>query len=361
MRSAACVVLGALGLFVGGCGAERGRASVSPSGRAEAASAQEIDAATTLEVPVGGALSSSSSAELEAATMQTTDAAWKAHDAEKLGSAYAADARVAFPGFPDAKGRQAVEEAARSFWAEFPDAKHAWSRTWRTPGVAIVESAWTGTNTGPLEETKPTLRAADGIALTLTWFAPDGLVREQHIYSDAAKVEIELGRIHGKGRTFEGLPTSHEEHSATGTVVEQANLELVKGGVLHATEGDWKAFLAWTAEDVEYVDFTQPGSWKGRAAAEKWFHTLRTIPSGSVEVALNAWGIEDYVIREYAAAPFEVDDEFTGGKPRTHPSRAPESKGPHRSSGVEVLQIREGKLVRVWGYANALETAPHAT
>jgi SnoaL-like polyketide cyclase/SnoaL-like domain len=281
--------------------------------------------------------------------MQTLDAAWKAHDTEKLGSAYAPDARVAFTGFPDARGRQAVEAAARLFWAEFPDAKHAWSRAWLTPGVAIVESAWTGTNTGPLEGAKPTLRAAGGIALTLTWFAPDGLVREQHIYSDAGTVEVELGLIHGKGRTFEGLPTSHEEHSATGTVVEQANVELVKGGVLHATEGDWKPFLAWTAEDAEYVDFTQPGSWKGRAAAEKWFRALRASPSGSVEVALNTWGIEDYVIREYA------------GELRTHPSRQAESKGPHRSSGVEVLQIRDGKLVRMWGYANTLETAPHAT
>jgi hypothetical protein len=292
--------------------------------------------------------------------MQTLDAAWKAHDAEKLGSAYAADARVAFPGFPDAKGRQAVAEAARSFWAEFPDAKHAWSRAWRTPGVAIVESAWTGTNTGPLEGAKPTLRAAGGIALTLTWFAPDGLVREQHIYSDAGTVEIELGLIYGMGRTFEGLPTSQEEHSAAGTVVEQANVELVKGGLLHATEGDWKPFLAWTAEDVEYVDFTQPGSWKGRAAAEKWFHALRTIPSGSVEVALNTWGIADYVIREYATELFEFDDSV-GGKPRTHRSRAAELKGPHRSSGVEVLQIQDGKLVRVWGYANALETARRGT
>jgi hypothetical protein len=37
------------------------------------------------------------------------------------------------------------------------------------------------------------------------------------------------------------------------------------------------------------------------------------------------------------------------------------SAGPHRSSGVEVLQIQDGKLVRVWGYANALETARRGT
>jgi hypothetical protein len=361
MRSAACVILGALGLSVG-CGAARGHTSVSPVARVEAPPTSKVDASTTthdalVRTPEP---SSPSTAELEAATMQTLDAAWKAHDAEKLGLAYAADARVTFPGFPDAKGRQAVAEAARSFWAEFPDAKHAWSRAWRTPGVAIVESAWTGTNTGPIEGAKPTFRTAGGIALTLTWFARDGLVREQHIYADTGSVAMQLGLSHAKGRPFEGLPTSREEHSATGTVVEQANVELVKGGVLHAIEGDWRGFLAWTAEDAEYVDFTQPGSWKGRAAAEKWFHALRTIPSGSVEVALNTWGVEDYVIREYATELFEFDDDV-GGKRRTRPSRAAESKGPHRSSGVEVLQIQDGKLVRVWGYANLMEIAPRGT
>lgn len=264
--------------------------------------------------------------------MQALDAAWKAHDVEKLGSAYSVDARVVLPGFPEATGRSAIEEAARSFWAEFPDAKHAWSRAWRTPGVAIVESAWTGTNTGPLPGAKPTLRTAGATALTLTWFAPDGLVREQHIYSDTGSVAMQLGLSHAKGRPFEGLPTSREEHSASGTVVEQANVELVKGGVLRAAGGDWKGFLSWTAEDAEYLDFTQPGSSKGRAAAEKWLHALRANPSA--DGAVNVWGIEDYVIREFGVAPSE-------------------------SRGAEVLQIRDSKWVRVWSYANALGSRTH--
>jgi hypothetical protein len=265
--------------------------------------------------------------------MRTLDAAWKTRDPSRLGSAYAVDARVVFPGFPDANGTAAIEEVARSFWSAFPDARLAWSRRWRTAEVVIVESAWTGTNTGALAFAKPTNQTAGGVALTLTWFAPGGLVREQHIYSDTESVAIQLGRAHSvrgaKGRRFAGLPTSHEEHSAEGTVVEQANVELVKAGFARAGHRDLKGFLSWIAADAEYVDFTQPGSLQGKGGAERWFHSLTTIASDSLETALHVWGIEDYVIRESAA-------------------------------GVEVLQIRDGKLVNEWGYANALEAQPHA-
>jgi ketosteroid isomerase-like protein len=197
-------------------------------------------------------------------------------------------------------------------------------------GVAIVESSWTGTNAGALFGAKATYRPAGGVSLTLTWFAPGGLIREQHVYSDADSVAIQLGLAHGlgheKSRPFEGLPTSREEHSANGTVVEQANVELVKAGFSRAGLRDSKGFLSWIAEDAEYVDFTRPGSRKDRGGVERWFRAVTTTPSDSLETALNVWGIEDYVIREHAAEP-------------------------HRTSGVEILQIQGGKLVRGWGYA----------
>jgi ketosteroid isomerase-like protein len=356
MRSAACVILVALGLFVG-CGAEPRRAQVSSPALAGASppASEALDSATasrdvairTPEPPSG------SSAEREAATMQTVEAAWKTHDADKLGSAYAVTARVIFSGYPETNGRQAIEEAARSFWTSFPDAKHAWSREWRAAGVAIVESAWTGTNTGALPGAKPTRATAGGVALTLSWFAPDGLIREQHIYSDTGAVATQLGLSHAtKVRPFEGLPTSREQYSEDRTVMEQENVEKVNEGLRRETRGDAKRFLSWIAEDAEYVDFTQPAAWKGKGGIEKWLHALRSVPSDSVEVATNTWGIADYVIREYAADPFEVDD--LAGKSHAHPARASEH---HRTSGSEVFQLRDGKLVRAWGYANTLEPA----
>ncbi len=275
-----------------------------------------------------------SSAELETVALRTVDAAWKARDAEKLGSVYAPDARLVFGGFPDASGRGAIEDAARSFWSAFPDARYAWSREWRAAGLAIVESSWTGTNAGALRGSKATHKTAGGVALTLSWFTPDGLIREQHVYADAGSIATQLGLAPAlgreKGRTFEGLPTSREEHAANGTVVERANLEIVEAAFLRRAQGDFKGFLSWLADDAEYVDFSRPGSQKGKGAMDRpHVH----------EVAAHVWGIEDYVIREYEDA---------------------EPKGPRVSSGAEVFQIRDGKLERGWGYANSLAAWPHA-
>jgi hypothetical protein len=308
---------------------------------------------------------SPSSAELEDATLQTVETAWKAHDAEKLGSAYAPNARVALSGFPDANGKEALEEVARSFWTAFPDAKYAWSRSWRAAGVAVVESAWTGTNMGALPGGKPTHRTAGGVALTLTWFAPDGLIREQHVYADAESIAMQLGLTHGTGRPFEGLPTSREEHSANGTVVEQMNVEGVKQAFLRVLQGDRKGFLSSVAEDAEYVDFTRPGSRKGRGATEGWFRAWTSASSDPdvSPVATNVWGVEDYVIREYqaprAAAGADATD-VAGSKPQPRATHESAPKGARRSSGVEVFQIQDRQWLRVWSYANARETAPHA-
>ena len=115
---------------------------------------------------------------------------------------------------------------------------------------------------------------------------------------DTGSVAMQLGLVSHAGRSmkarpFEGLPTSREEHSASVTVVEQANVELREGGVRSARPATGGGFLSWTAEDAEYVDFTQPGSWKGEAAAEEVASRART-DSRRPLGAVNVWGIEDY-------------------------------------------------------------------
>jgi ketosteroid isomerase-like protein len=275
--------------------------------------------------------------------MRILESAWSARDADKLAAAYAPDARVAFPGFPDASGRGAIEETARSFWAAFPDAKYAWSRTWHAAGIVVVESAWSGTNTGAIFGAKPTRKTAGGVALTLTGFAPAGVVREQHIYADLGSLAMQVGLPYTKGRPFDGLPTSREEYVADGTLLEEANVEIVRAGLECVARRDLKGFVAWMAADAEYVDFTRPGSFAGKSGIEKWFRSWTSFSPDLAQTTTGLWGVQDFVIREYATQGSQNGARVLPG-----------------ARGAQIFQIREGKLQRAWGYANALEIGRHA-
>ena len=131
--------------------------------------------------------------DLEVSTLQAGLDALNAHDTTKLTALYTDDARVTFPGMPDAKGKDAITQALQAEWAAFPDAKYAWSRLWQSNDVAVLESAFNGTNTGPMMGGKPTGKPVGYQMLGIFWFTPDGKVKEQHEYADLGSVAMQLG------------------------------------------------------------------------------------------------------------------------------------------------------------------------
>src|ERR1019366_8334131 len=122
-------------------------------------------------------------------------AAFKTRDADKLASLYAEDACITSPGRPRVCGRRAIAEAARAVWGKLPEARAAWGRTWQSGDLLAVESAWS-------------TEAWGAVALAFSWFTPEGLIREEHVYADGRAITAQPGSPTPKGHVFEGLPTT---------------------------------------------------------------------------------------------------------------------------------------------------------
>jgi hypothetical protein len=203
--------------------------------------------------------------------------------------------------------------------------------------VLGVESAWTGTNDGAVGSgvRRPTHKTVGAVVFTLSWLAPDGRIREQHVYGDEGVVASELG---GTGPTFEGLPTTRARYEAKGTSIEEANLEVVRG--LFASPPALAAF----ADEADLADSTRAPSLPGKMGAARWIGARARGLSNARVVVTHAWGAEDSVLCEYEATGIQ-----TGRGPRT------EAVTMH---GAEVFSIEDGKVKRAVRYRDSRELSP---
>jgi ketosteroid isomerase-like protein len=269
-------------------------------------------------------------AELARKTAETYAGAWKTRDAKTLVASYADEACIQVPGRPDVCGAAAIAGANEALWAEFPDVRTAWSRAWLQGDVLIVESAWTGTNDGAAPGKKPTHKIVGVATVTLSWLLPDGRIRQQRVYADEGSIAMQLG-TGATGRPFGGLPTTRERHDATGSATEESNVAAIQNGL--ATKA------ASFADDAELVDYSHVGSLPEKKGAGRWI-ALRTGPLGAPRVTLtHVFGVGDAVICEYEVAGSKE------GRPGT-------------VHGVEVLEIKDGKVARALRYRDSLELAP---
>jgi ketosteroid isomerase-like protein len=258
-------------------------------------------------------------ADLEAHAADVWLAAFKSRDADKLASVYAEDACITGPGRLRACGRGAIAEAARAAWAKVPDVKAAWGRTWQSGDVLAVESAWSADAKGT-------------VALALCWFTADGLIREQHVYADAGSMLTAPPGTGGKGRPFDGLPTTRESNESNGANEERANVELLRA-----------TFAAPVlADDAELVDFAQAGSLVGKKYAARWVGARAGGLADAHTVVTEAWGVLGYVLCEY---------ETRGTRRGTRGETA-------TLHGAEIVLVEGGKVKRGWRYEDALELTP---
>jgi len=309
---------GALGLPVSACQASV--ATVAPVVVSPSPAPSEVTrAATVPSVPIRAP----EAPRLADAARRASDVwvtAFKARDADKLASVYAEDACVTSPGRPRVCGRSAIAEAARAVWAKLPEVRTAWGRTWQSGDLVAVESAWS-------------TEARGAVLLALCWFSPEGLIREEHVYADESPMSAVPGQSFGRGRPFDGLPTTRETYESSGAPAEQANAELFRASFA----------VPVLADDAELVDFAKSGSLVGKRYASRWVSGRSGgLADARVELA-KSWAVEPYLLCEY---------ETTGRRPG---GARGESVTLH---GAEVLQLEGGKVKRAWRYEDLLEPTP---
>ncbi len=283
------------------------------------------------------------------------EAALGARDAKKLAALYSTGAvldSAGKDGVHETVGRAEIETARerglRVMSKAFPDIKWVHTRALQKGDVMVVEWTGMGTDTGGFLEDKPTNKKVGWRGVSILWFDDDGLVKRETNVLDPMTIMGQLGRGDSKAkvRPPPPVPASATQFvTAKETPEEQKNLDLVKSVYPLFEKKDEKAFVALLTDDVVHSDQTQPEDVKGKEGAKKELAVwLKAIPDLKMTVA-NAWAFGDIVVTEV-----ETTGTFKG------PLGALKPNGKSATThGVDVVELKDGKIARVTSYTNARE------
>ena len=280
-----------------------------------------------------------------AANAKARTDAMLAHDAAKVAATFTEDATITSPGMPDAHGRSEIQARWQSRYDAFKDSKGWASRIWIKNDMAVVEWGWTGTHTGEYMGIKPTEKQVGTMGVSVMWYSPDGLVKKETVYTDGVTMMTQLGVMKGKTRPIPTPVASPEMHIAKGTPEEEKNVELIKATYAAMENKKEADFLATMTDDVEYNDMTMPDASKGKTEAKKFFGMITKAIPDLKTPSTNAFGADDYVISEY---------NMTGTQKGPMGAIAA-TKKPVNLHGIDIFQVKDGKFVRGWTYANNAE------
>jgi steroid delta-isomerase-like uncharacterized protein len=283
------------------------------------------------------------------------EAALTARDAKKFAALYSTGAVLSSAGkdgIHQSMGRAEIEAARerglRVMGKACPDIKWVHTRALQRGDVMVVEWTGMGTDTGGFLDDKPTNKKVGWRGVSILWFDDDGLVKRETNVLDPLTIMGQLGRGDSKAkvRPPPPAPTSPTVWlTAKESPEEQKNLDLVKS--LYATfeKKDEKAFAALLTDDVIRSDQTQPDDVKGKDGAKRELGVwLKAFPDLKVNVA-NAWAFGDIVVAEV---------ERTGTLKGRLGALEPNGKTA-TTHGVDVVELKDGKIARVTSYANGRE------
>jgi steroid delta-isomerase-like uncharacterized protein len=344
MRKSFVVAVGVLLAACGG-GADENKGPATPTTPVATATATTAPTAEApkKEEPKQAQLSP---AEAQKKTMMEFGAAMNAHDAKKVAALYTDNAVMKMAGMPDLTGREAIQGHFQKMFDAMPNGKGADTRVWMKGDVAIGEWAMTGTHTGEFMGIKGTEKPVGMMGADVIWFTPEGQIKEQHSYMDMGTIMSQIGVSKHKARAVPTLPTTPPQvFTSTAAADEQKNVDAatkMMGAFEKKSEAD---FIGAVADDITWDDMTQPETMKGKDSGKKYFKMMTTaFPDGKI-TSSNVWGIGDYVI---------VENTMTGTqKGALGPIAA--TKKPVTLHGIDIMQFKDGKIVKGWSYGNSGE------
>jgi len=287
-------------------------------------------------------------AELELAALKGWLAALTARDPQAYAALFTTDAVRKVPPTPDASGREAIAKAIGDLFAREPDCKFAASRVYQKGNVAVVTWVRTATDSGTGHaDGKPSGRPIGVDGAVVFWFTDDGLIKEQHIYSDAATVRAQTDPK-AKAGTFRApavLPSSMDVVASSGSPDEDRLLAFGKAYYATLDGHNVKDIMAPVTDDSVMVDFTMPDEIKGTKAFKAMVGTyLKALPDLHQPLA-NQWAIGDTLITEGT-----TEGTLKGALGPIRPTGKPVSV-----HFLDVVRFKDGKFVRGATYSNGVE------
>lgn len=294
--------------------------------------------------------------ELQKKTLTSLWAAFNAHDVKALGAVYTADATFASPGANPKTGEGGMQEMTKDdfvhmhegLFAGVPDVKVGAVRVFQLKDVTVTEWIGAGTNTGEMMGEKPTNKKAGFHAASVAWFNDDGLIKREVTYMDHATIAQQMGKMPGKPRPVEALPTGDPQWiQAKGDDAEAKLADWTKTASWPAvwSKHDKKAYEGIIADDSAHYDYGMPTDSIGKKALlAEYDGWAKAMPDLAFNVD-NIWASGDTVVFQW-----------------TGTGTMKGSMGPLKGNGkkvtlhgLEVDQIKDAKIAKGYTYSSGTE------
>jgi hypothetical protein len=256
-----------------------------------------------------------------------------------LGPALDEEAHFTFVGSRDAHGREEVVKAHDALFGAFEQRSFVPTRVLLTDSSQVLE--WTMTGVHKASRKPVTIKG-----LVLLWTKDDGTISDVHLYFDEAVVKAQRG----EGPTaLQGLPPVALPSQAPAEVEqarspeETANVALVRAEVQALEDNKEATYVATMTDDVEVTTLESAAPSRGKAGARAYFAAMRKA-IGYLDTSIdNAWGVGPFVAVGYQIL----------GEQRGPIGWIPVQKDKLiKMSVVDVVEIRDRKIARVWRYDN---------
>jgi ketosteroid isomerase-like protein len=312
--------------------------------------------------------------------------AFNAHDAARIATLYAPDARMAYvdpaEGWKEETGSVAIQDVYRRMFEAFPDIRIGSPHVYQSNDVAIQEWVTTGTRqsgtgtagaqgqtgTGGRRDQTGTgggqgqTGASHGAAMgaigmngaSVYWFDDTGRIVRDHAYADPTGLAHQGTGKKSAGRAapqaFEGEP---QFITATGRPEDTRWLDQANSFFADLTSrNNEKAFLGLFAKDATFTYYDHPADRTGAGGAREIYRNLATFSPDLRLESKSLWGFGDRVVAEVALTGTHKG-AYLGARATNKPATMHE---------LDILRFDDtGKIVEISHYGSPAELTAAAT
>jgi hypothetical protein len=280
------------------------------------------------------------------------------------------DARFTFPGLDDVHGRDAIVRRHEQLFGGLEQREVAPGRVWRTAGEQTVEWTMRGIQARDWLGSAPTQRPLTLRGVALLWTKDDGSITDVHLYFNVAATRRQLGLApdgssatakrstsradagasrEDAGPSEEPSP-SNETFDQQNTATEKDQIALYRGSLDALEQNEEPSYLGSMADDVAV--FTPGGlrNARGKTDLRAYYHQMHAAIGQLDTTVTDAWGVGPYAVVEYTITGVQLGP--LEGAPVQRDTTV-------RLHLVDVAEIRDRKIQRVWRYDNPAELYPH--
>jgi len=268
-----------------------------------------------------------------------------------LGHLLQEDAHFTFPasGLDDVQGRDAVVQATATLFGAFDSRRVVGRRLLRTPSTQSLEWTMAGVQARDWMGVAATRKPAviEGIALLTT--KDDGTLTDIHLYFDVAAVKAQLG---AGPHELEGLPAPAmpvARGEEIDRAAEQADNAATVRTALNALENNSEsAYVAEMADEIEVHTLDRAEPARGKEQQRAYFKAMHKA------IAQLDTTIDD----SFSAGSFAVVEYSITGEQLAPIGWVPLQRDRVvKLHVVDVAEVQNAKIARVWRYDNPSEMA----